>query len=434
MNLFRLAFSRWTVSATLATLIASFALSDRVLAQPPPTLKHEVEQLFAKYWDARAMRDQQAGDDHFLRVSARVTDWRYRYAQTLVQVAQYRSVNARENAKRLVQIQPNDWRLRRLYAWACLASREYDGGLVALDQWVKSQPKPAAGKDDLDGLEAAADIGVMLGFLEAAAHKTIDKTTAQRYVDRWARIFSAERMAELERGRQRVINQHAELLGMRDKKVSADKKQAEQDKEDKLISIDRQQDDIRGQGVELRKSVDSLRDQLKSELAAIEREDAPLRTRAGGLETQATVMSRDLAVIVSDIARLERRLAFTKDPLRRRLLVAELRRLDEIADRRDTELQIVEQQLDGVVAARQSLLVRQRQTQADLGGEISQATNKIDDLAKLDRRLNSQRQRVMRTTSSTSGSARAMAARAAIIATYFTFPLAEEKQRLLDSF
>lgn len=422
----------WRLTSSLLLLPVLLGIAN---AQPAPTgqLRQEVQTLFEKYWDARAMRDQQAGDDHFLRVSATLTDWRYRYAQTLVQVAQYRSVDARENAKRLVQAQPLDWRLRRLYAWACLASRDYDNGLLALDQWVKAQPPPEPGQADLNGLEAAADIGVMLGFLEVAAHKTIDNRTAQRYMNRWSRIFSPERQAAVTKGRQRVVDQHAELLGRRDKKVTDDKEQAEKEKEDKLLSLDRQQDDIRGQDAGLRKRVDSLRDQLKSELAAIEREDAPLRGRAITLETQATAMSRDLAIIVSDIARLERRLALTRDPVRRRLLIAELVRLDEIADRRDAELLVAERQLDAVVGARQLLLRRQRQTQADLGQELRRANEKRDDLQKLDRRLSSQRQRVMRSSPTISGSARAMAARAAIIATYFTFPLAEEKQRLLES-
>ncbi|MCA9175354.1 MAG: hypothetical protein KDB14_12810 [Planctomycetales bacterium] len=396
------------------------------------TLKAEIERLFDAHWEAKSSRDRESGDADFRRAQAAMPDWRLLYAQALVQVAQYRNGDAGETVRELLQIRKDDWRLYRTRAWLALAARDYEAGLVALDHCIRHLPAVDP-KDplDVDGREAVGDVGRMFAFLEVAVPQETDATTRDRFRRRWAMSFDPHRNASFESARNQVQVEHAKIESERDAIEKAGQEKAAKEKDEKLKSLDAQQADIASQQDKLRKDAESMQAQLKSELQTWERDDLPLRVAAGKLDAQAVSMDRDLAILASDIARLQRRLDFARDPVLRAQLIAEIRRLELIASRRDAELLGVERELDVVAAQRRLLLDRRQRAEADLGRQLDRAKETMSDLGKLDRRLSSQRQRVLRANEGSSGSMRALTIRARVVATYISFPLLEEKQRLL---
>lgn len=398
-------------------------------------LKQAVKKLFDVGWRT-SLKSRLAADRQWDVVEQLAPgDLRAKYAYALVLIKQRRYSDAVRQLDELLQRDSRSVPFWRAKLWLSVLTKHYDQALVEMDrlsQLVSDEAAPA--EPAAKRLDAARLLGVMGGFLAGPAGGAVTKADLQAQTRRLLGRLNEEQQAAFEEGRRSVIERFSALSAEKTDSEGEAKEEAEQERQRQLADLEKQAEQIEAQRDELSSRRDKLRREAQQELAKITQEDRPLLDRLAQLDSQAVVVRRELALVVSEISRLRGRAQQEKDGIVKDSLLREADRLSILASRYDADLTVLRRQAAVIDGQRAELQRRYQQTQASYRSQLAALGDESAQLDRLARRNSFVKRKAGKPTKGDLRRARAIAARAKALSTYEEFPLEREKQRLLSLF
>jgi hypothetical protein len=357
------------------------------------------------------------------------------YAAALVQMKQRRYTEATKLIDEVLARDTENLPAWRAKVWLLTVLKNYDAAMVAADSLSKflSKEESAVADEEAQQRIYVAFLGRVYGFLggPAQANVSIDgRKESERAV---TSRLSENRLAAFEEARDGVLQKFVELTDAKETVKGKAKDQADAEREKTLAEIAELRDVNKEKVKELEAKVDKAKKEHQKEAEAVHKADAPLQTRLDALSSQATSVNMQLFSIDSQIAVVQAQLAATRDQNVRNLLFFELNRLSTLEGTTQAELFNLNRQAASVQQQRSSLAVRLQRADAELSGKLGQIDDELNSIAKKERRAEVAEKRAAKAGPVTPQSVLSLAAQAAALITYDSFPLEQEKSRLLST-
>lgn len=414
--------------------MASNVLTATPARSAPPAVD-EIEKLLELSW-AIAPDARQAGDGLFERlVEATGSDNRVVYAQALGKIKQRKYADASKLVDDLVSAEPQNVEFGRAKVWLAILLRKSEQGLVTLGRLVGQLPKPSdpPADDEARYLDLLRFAGRVHGFLEGPGAEGIPEATLMEHRKKLLERLDEDRKMAFLEGRDAVVDR---WLGQKDDEQSTRdkvKRDQEQQRDERLADLDKQREQGERRAAELNSDRTRLRSELNDQLADLQRQERPLIDQLGRLDAQASVSRRELAIVASDINRIEALLLRERDPFVRDQYQRDIGRLDALASRYQANINALVRQGSGLNAQRADLQRRAAQVQQSIGRQLEGVEREQADILKRTRSADSEERRLRKSQLGDSTQLRAMSAQSSAFTTYVAFPLEEERERLLDS-
>jgi len=418
--------------AIATVLIATIGLTVASVAQADATFD-EVKKLTEVGWSTsfktRAVADAQF--DAVKKVAGGKLDAYYAYA--LVLLKQRRYPEAAKLIKELARVDASNLYYLRTKAWLNTLMREYSSALSTLDQLGRHVAELDEKEQPLRR-EMTGFLGRMLGFLQGPAGDSSKPSAVAA-----TRTSILGRLAPAE---QRILNsQFISVMGRYEEMISESedtereaKADAEEERDQLLEDLERQQERMDARRKELGPKRDKLRDEAKAEFDELAKEERPLLQQLGQLEQRAAVLRRELILINDELSRLRSRSGRERDPTIRAALITESNRLSILARRYDADLLGLERRAGNINIQRAEIRGLLQQAQQRYAAELGQIDTELAGIQKQERRneldeRKSQRTRITGKTRLT----RAIEAKASALKTYEDLSLEAERDRVLKA-
>jgi hypothetical protein len=387
----------------------------------------------------------------------------------LFEVGWQDALAARTQADRAYrEIAPGDLRADYAYALVLMRQRRYDDAVKRLDALLKIHPSHLAARENkirllmlqknysaalpeinrLSQLLAAADqealppekrreklrfLGRLFGFMEGPAEgvaaATVERT--QREVE--SRLADEE-LAVFDEARDGVLVRFEEMIGQSQREREETLAEKEKQREEARQDLETQRAQQKARRDELLEQGEKLRKEIKDHEAEFAKEDRPLQDRLAGLQRQAEIPRREMALLLADAASLRAAALRAQDPADRDRLLFRAQQLEVIAARYDADLGVLERQAAGIQAERARLQDRFQREIAAVAGSLKGIEQELGAQQRNERRFAMDEKRLEKPLTSGTRAVRALEAEATAFTTYEPLPLEEERQRLLDSF
>lgn len=359
-------------------------------------------------------------------------DVRVHYANTLVCIQQRRFEDAAKSADDAIELDSTYLPAWQAKVWLALLNKQYGAALAATERMgeivVKNRDKTPKERN----LEAARFLGVVFGYIEGPVGDNPATVTHKSIERQLLLAFSATEVEEFKDARQTVVEKFQAFLN--DKAETKDKAIADEEaeKQHKIEDVAKRREEIARESEANRKQQKDLETKYQQQLGELTKADAPLATQLNAAETRAFSVNQQLNQLQGEIGSLEVSIAREKNPVARAVLQTELNRVNRLATRYDSDLFILNQNLQGIAARRNELLGRKQALDQEIGGQLKSIERKLSGYASEERKLeNIERQARKPSTGSGKGTAIGLTAKA--LNTYEPFPLEREKAKLLDS-
>jgi hypothetical protein len=388
----------------------------------------------------------------------------------LFEVGWQDALAARAQADRAYrEITSGDERAGYAYALVLMRQRRYDDAVKSLDALLKTDPEHLAARENkirllmlqknfsaalpeinrLSRLVAAADqenlsqekrreklrfLGRLFGFLEGPAEGAAAVATVERTQREVESRFSDEELAIFDEARDGVLVRYEETIGQSQREREETLAEKEKQREEARQDLEEQRAQQKDRRDELLEQGEKLRKEIKDQEAAFAKEERPLLDRLAGLQRQAQIPRREMALLLADAAGLRAAAARAQDPADRDRLLFRAQQLEVIAARYDADLGVLERQAAGLQAERAQLQDRYQREIATLAGSLRAIEQELNAQQRSERRFAIDEKRLDKPLTSGTRAVRALEAEANAFTTYEPLPLEEERQRLLDSF
>ena len=384
-----------------------------------------VHDMFASGWKIGPRALQDAGQQYQQAKTFAGGDQRLEYGWTLILIKHRRYAEAIQRLDAIVVDKPDHrtalyWRIR-----VKMLTKQYAAALVDLETFSNTIQRP----DDPEDRQAARFVGRMMGYLQGPSQRADNLFRAARR--RIENNLLDTLQQDFDEGRHTVLDQYVNLSG-RSQQVAADTRlQQQRERQEKMAEVNATRQRIALD----RQQIDAQRTRLQTELDDdLVRLDAQRRqtvTEVAHAEAQLFAADQDLARLDLLLNDLLIALEIEPDPTQRALLRAELLRtesrfavLDAAARRHAEQLGRQRQQLTALNRQRARFI---GQFQDQLQG----LQQRKQELVKDEKLATALQRKIMRLVSDRSPRADNLATRAAAFTTYETFPLDQEKQRVL---
>ncbi len=393
-----------------------------------------VNAMFEVGWDAKFSARQAADEKYEQLKQLAPGDRRVANAYGIVLVKQGRYPDAAKIYEGLLKADEKEVRLWVTKIRLSMITKNYMQALVEMENLSALFPPPADEPGDDAFLDHARFLGRMFGFLEGPAATSVSEPLRERYQRKIVDAIGNPRQAVFEQSRKAVLEVFTDLSDAKQEtedkardEAEAELKKRQQELEEQLTRIDERQKDL----LPMR---DKLGSEAKAELEGIAKEDRPLIAQLARVDAQASVVRRELALIVADIDQLRERARREKDPAVRDSLLRQADRLSILARRYDTDLAVLERQAAVIQAQRAEIQVRYARTEAQYAAQIARIDAELAELEKQQKRNAADQKRAERIADRPTTAGRGLSVQKSAFTTYDEFPLEAERLRILETF
>jgi hypothetical protein len=392
----------------------------------------DVRRLLSDAWDvtptARALADEiyQAAS-----ATAAANDLQPAYALTMIKQRRY--PEALKAIRSLLAVSSDDHALRWTEIWLLLVSREYDAALercLALAELAKSR---AAAENNPVPLDTIESLGAAIGFVEGPARPSMTAAVMDQRMSKIVGGLDETQLEALSRGRKNLLDDYS----LRDKQsqlADEEERQALQnEREVEQAGLEQARSRLVEEEAQLDDRQRTLDAEFRENFPRLRQREAEANTTALELADEAAFMRSRLVLLDADLARLNDQIAQTTDPAIRAVLIAQYNNVVRIHRLQVHDLRNVEVQL--ATANRNLVVARNERARYQRQMEASNAT-----IADSQRALDKAQLRVYRRQSDLASPEKKASARArmqrkktATWSTYMPYPLAAQRQRLLQS-
>jgi len=422
---------RWILSVVFAVLMSG------PLPGAEAELQDEVAKLFAVGWQP-SLKARSACAEQFSKLDKMApADRRVPYAYALVHIRQRSYSYAAKLVGGVLEKQPDNLHAWRVKIWLSMLLKEYSAAMSETDraaQVIGTDPLESPGDVDTSGLEMAAFLGRIYGFLGGPASDQVSGALVETSQEKVRNRLTELQREAFEEGRRAIADRFADMTSeqtrTREQAVVDAENRAAQIKADLAAQANRIAQELKEIGPKQEKA----ESELKSELSSIDGHEQPLLSQLARLESQAVIIRREALPIAADIETLERLAARERDPIERARLLREADRLAILYRRYDAQLAALEREAAGINAQRAQLIAQRRQLQAQYQREIGQLQRTVEELRRGEKRVAMEERKLTNPTTGNTPRVRELARVAKAFTTYEQLPLESERQRILDSF
>jgi hypothetical protein len=371
-------------------------------------------------------------------------DPRVSYAFALVQMRNLKYDEARRLLDEVLAARPGDMAARRTKVWVLTITQGYAAALVEMEKLAKniaaenravekqstqqSPPAPEANESS-----AAEFLGRVMGFIDGPAARGVAEHVRADYRKRLVATLSTADRQLFEQAYNTVQKRFAELSLDREQ-TQADAKADQQKRQEQVQKeLERDRAAVAQQKSSLQARSEKLADNVKQEVADLDGQARPLVTRQTRLEAQGAAITREMAGLEVEIARLLELSDISEDNTEAFELRAAAQRLSVALGRYNVDLRAINAELATLAAQRVQLAARRQAAIERNRAETDQVERRLSDLRTADRRISTEEKKANQPFGGNTAAVVAMAAKARAFTTYEPFPFEEERARLLQS-
>lgn len=319
---------------------------------------------------------------------------------------------------------------RRANIWLLARTKQYTRSLDQLSIFV-DQIKAAEALEDEQRDDLIRFAGRMLGFFVGPANESISPAT----IDRVSRDVIAkldDRELEIfEEAQDGVLKHYDAYLAEKTEEDETAIAEAEVEQARVIEELEKRLLDMTAEVERILPELNAIRDEARRELDSIRGKDSPLASEQAGLETRAASLNNELALIISDINRLEFRAAREQDRFYRDSYLREADDLRFDARRIEADLIAAQREINVVASKRRVLQTEFNRTEAIYGRQIEGLTKQLDNIRKSMQRADRELNRARGGPDTDLRRSRSLNATLKAVTTYEEFPLEEERRRVL---
>ncbi len=415
-------------AAVILTSSLAWSTSDIAAAEP----QEVIDQRLREGWQVGP--DGMAAARQGTASARQLQDADALYAAGLALLRHHQYDDAAEVFQTAVEVDPKHYRSWRALIWIRTLQEKFDAALVQIQRLAKQLPAselPAA--DEAKVLETVRLLGRLFGFYEAPRSGDVSGALVARARDSIRPALIGQRQTDFDNNYKDVTTLFtSSTTEQQDAKDDARlKEQMEKQNNQQQLEIRRKQIEVDQQ--QATDQIDKLRSEWTQEEQRFAQLEAPLNVSISQLESQQSVIRRELAILIDDVFRLTEARRQTNDPVRKDRLDREIFRLERLINDYERDLALVQAEGRRLVASRDVLRTRRLQTQQRFEAEIKQHVDRKQDLERAEKRLALETRRNNRPATGNSAKVRVLSAKTSSIRTYHDFPLEVERLTLLGN-
>ncbi|MFI4875414.1 MAG: hypothetical protein ACIALR_08760, partial [Blastopirellula sp. JB062] len=287
-------------------------------------------------------------------------------AFALVLIKHHKYEEATTLCESLTASRPKNQVAWRALIWLYALQKKSESALLKIDQMAATiRPDEAGDALEEETRSTARFLGRMFAFFDGPASEDVSQGVRNLVRKKVDRLMVGARAADFQTNYDEVTAEFQTLIDegdeARDEAVENQKMAKEQEKQDlsdlrQRLAIDQQ---------EAQERLDRLRSELKKEVDAYQRMEAPLSDAISRLETELSVVRREILQLNDDLNRLQQEYDETNNPRRKESLRHEMARAEILLGqyRRDNQIILGEgrrltERRDAVRASRSEMLRR----------------------------------------------------------------------------
>jgi hypothetical protein len=422
--------------------IQALALGTLLLAVSPvvplpgaedTTRRRQVLSLLETCWETGEAAEAIANEKRAALARQGAFDGRASYAWGLVLLRQRRYEEALAAFDQAALGEQERVAALRARAWVALLLKNYGVALTTAERLgdTLGGATTEGDKNPEEADDAARFLGSVFGYLEGPLGDVpaagSQAATEQRVL---ARLSDSQR-AVFDEAKQAVLEKFASLATEQADTREQALADAEAEKQQTLADIEQRRTKMAAAAQDLQERRVQLQSELNDTLTEIGRADRPLLAELNRLEARAAQVEGDLALLSTDLLRLESLLVREEDPLRRDDLRREIDRVSVLANRRDADLSFLQRQAGGIQSQRGELAARQVKAQRDFGGQVQSIDRQFQAMRGEERKLAGAEKKATKPSTGRSVKSNAIGASAKAFKTYEPFLIEQERERLL---
>jgi len=354
------------------------------------------------------------------------------YAAGLALLRHHQYDDAAEVFQAAIEVDPKHYRSWRALIWIRTLQEKFDAALVQIQRLAKQLPAAEqTGQEETKVRETIRLLGRLFGFYEGPRSADVSSALVSRARDAIRPALVGQRQTEFDNNYKDVTTLFtSSTTEQQDAKDDAlQKEQMEKQNNQQQLEIRRKQIEVDQQ--QATDQIEKLRSEWTQEEHRFAQLEAPLNASISQLESQQSVIRRELAILIDDVFRLTEERRRTNDPVRKDRLDREIFRLERLINDYERDLALVQAEGRRLVASRDVLRTRRLQTQQRFEAEIKQHVDRKQDLERAEKRLTLETRRNNRPATGNSAKVRVLSAKTSSIRTYHDFPLEVERLTLL---
>lgn len=424
-------------SASLLALCCATAAADEPLADEP--LADEPSAAIAKMLDigwSVTPQARQASDDQYEIISAAApASLPAAKARWLVLMQQRRFDEALKQVELYLDRQPDDLTALRARAWLLAILKNYPAAIAAADT-LSRQLATEPPKDDAERTlheDCITFLGRLAGYFGGPAADNVDQDQRKAFEKRILDRLPETQRPRLENARNAVLARFIEILDESSATRDRTKALAAAEKAKTLADLQTEKSKIDDRGDELADRQKKLNDELRAELANLDKQELPLVQQQNQLAGRLEFLNADLLGCVNQMLALEQLAVQEKDPVLKQQYLTQASALSLVTSRIESDIYNINRLLRTVQVQRVAVQNRRRQAQGGAASQVERLQREQGDLDRRQRRNEGIERRVGRAAPGSTGKERSLAAQATALSTYDAFPLEAEKLRLLEA-
>ncbi len=423
------------VVISIAFLIPNLGVFSEVAAAADHQLPAAVAQFFETGWNPLTARERSLAVEFEQLRQLAPGDQRVAYAFALIELKNRHYAETARLLDDVLSADKDDLAARRAKVWLLMLTRRYPAALVEMELLAKSLPPPnAGGRDEDTRREMAAFLGRMFAFLEGPMSGAVVEHVLADSRERVTVRLNPQRRAVFDAANRELIRRFATLDLDRENRQEQAKDAEQRDLDRVHDGIDRERRQLADQRKILDARSDTLRADLKSDLAAIDAQLQSLDTRLARLETSANSLTSSIRGAQAQIVFLLFQADHSPDPNDQADLRSQAAQYQADAARNDVDLRAVRAEASAVNVRRSGLFADRRILLDQTRSQFDSINRRTAEIAVSDRRLATDLKKVPADATGHTAKVRALVAQATALTTYENFPFDSERQRLLDSF
>ncbi|HND54718.1 MAG TPA: hypothetical protein PLV92_20040, partial [Pirellulaceae bacterium] len=328
---------RWFVGGILGlTIVAAMAAGTSELRADAK--RNELDRLLDLGWKAKPDNTREVDGYYEELFASSSRDPQVTYAYALVKIKLRKYSEAADLIDEVLDQQPKNLIAWRAKLWLATILKNYSEALVVAQKYVDAFPAPPAG-DAGEGIEAKPDasktgkssakgatakaskskvgagkgpmlgaalvadpalehatfLGRILGYMEGPQADAIPKATYATVRKKIVERLTDDRRKAFEDGAKELVDEFLELSEAKEIGREQAKEQAEQDKEERLKTIDAQRERDKQRSSELTSTKDRIRADYETQVRDLQKQDEPLARQFAQLDSQGTFARNEQA-------------------------------------------------------------------------------------------------------------------------------------------
>ncbi|MGE0606892.1 MAG: hypothetical protein AB7O62_07350 [Pirellulales bacterium] len=426
------------LTALLAVLLLAAICFSKQVQASEAELQAGLKQLLTTGWK-RSFQVLKPAEEEFEQLQADFAgDPRPAYALALVQLKHRRYTRARELLTDLVAQSPDDHHARQGLIWTLMITKKYEAALVHMDELMRHPPIADEAAQADEGLEdegptVAEFVGRMFGFLEGPGAGTSavleEDVIAQR--DRTLEALPTGLRDAFNKGRDSVLSKFDEL-SLTQEEIQA-KAKAQQEKENERLEerLEAEKEVLDAEKSNIDAEARQAEDSASRQLGDLEKQLATCDGNLAKVNAAGQVVRSKLDGVLGDLDRWSLTADTTKDPILRNRAIREIAALRIVSGRLEQDYAVLDSQAATLIAQRNEITAAAARVQAEYEATMKRLGRTANKIRKNEKRIGQDERKLDKPVKGNTAEVRNNAAQVYAFSTYDTYPLEQEKRRLL---